>query len=64
MNRKRRIALLDPVEEIAYSRPARKGHAGYQEDTELQALMDNKGLESAKAYAMARYQGVMVAVMA
>lgn len=64
MTRKNSIALLDPIHRVAYSRPVRKSNAGYREDSELQALMDDKGLQRTKRYAATRYQGVMVAVMA
>lgn len=61
--RKRRIALIDPIEQVAYSRSARRGSRGYQEDAELQAVLSDKGLERARVFARARYQGVVVAVM-
>jgi hypothetical protein len=60
--RKPRIGLIDPIEEVAYSRPLRRG-ARYVEDTELQAVLDDKGLEHAKAFGRRRYHGIAVAVM-
>lgn len=63
MTRKRRIALIDPIERVAYSRSARSGTTGYREDAELQAVLLDKGLERARVFARTRYQGVVVAVM-
>ena len=57
-----RLAILDPIEGIAYSRPLRKG-GRYVEDNQLQALLDDKGIEAAKRFAALRYGGVMVAVL-
>lgn len=62
--RKPKIALLDPVDLVAYSRSVRCNSAGYHEDIELQSVLDDKGLEHARAFARTRYHGVMVAVLA
>ena len=60
---RRRIALLDPVEEVAYSRPARRA-GKYREDAVLQALLNDKGLDYARQYARRNYGGVYIAAMA
>lgn len=65
MVRKNRIALIDPVNEVAYSRPVRKGSAGnYVEDTELQDVLDDRGIDEAKLFASRRFHGVAIAVLA
>lgn len=56
-----RIALLDPVYEVAYSRTVRRG-ARYVEDETLCGLLWEKGLDVARQYALVNYQGVQVAV--
>ena len=61
--RKHKIALIDPIEQVAYSRSVRRGSSGYREDGELQAVLTDKGLERARVFARTRYQGVVVAVM-
>lgn len=63
MRRKNRIALIDPLEQVAYSRPVRKGNPKYREDLELQAVLSDKGLERARVFARNRYHGVVIAVM-
>jgi len=60
--RVRRIALLDPIHEVAYSRSHRKDTAGYKEDAALQSVLDDKGLRAARLFAMRRYLGVQIAV--
>ena len=62
MARKPRIALIDPVYGVAYSRPVRKG-GKYVEDVELQDVLDAKGRDAAKRFARRRYHGVMEAVL-
>jgi len=57
------MAFLDPVDLVAYSKPVRRNSAGYREDSELQAVLDNMGLERARVFASRRYQGVVIAVM-
>ena len=61
---KQRIALLDPVHFVAYSRSTRIKNAGYSEDARLQDLLLDKGLAVAKRYAARHYAGVCIAVMA
>ena len=58
-----RIALLDPINMVAYSRMARKD-AKYHEDEQLQSLLNDKGLAIAKQFASRNYGGVYVAVLA
>ncbi len=62
--RKPYVALLDPIDLVAYSKSVRCNTAGFREDTELQAVLDDKGLEHARVFARTRYHGVMVAVLA
>ena len=61
INRVPRVALIDPVYYVAYSRPIRKG-ARYVEDAALQDIVLDKGVEAAREYALTAYQGVQVAV--
>jgi len=61
---KQRIALLDPINLVAYSRSTRKANIGYSEDARLQDLLLDKGLAVAKRYASRHYAGVCIAVMA
>ena len=62
--RKQRIALIDPIHGVAYWRAARKGCAGiYHEDSEIQAVLNKKGLAAARLFASRHYQGVFVAVL-
>jgi len=61
MSRKPRLALLDPVEGVAYSRPLRRG-GKYVEDCELQAVLYDRGIDGAREFASRRYGGVVVAV--
>ena len=61
--RKPSVALLDPVDLVAYSKPVRRNSAGYREDPELQAALDSMGIEQARVFAGRRYHGVMVAVL-
>ena len=63
MTRKPRIALIDWVHKVAYSRTLQRNSAGYTEDPELQAVLDDKGFLAAKRFAMCNYHGVMVAVL-
>ena len=64
MTRKPRIALLDLIHWVAYSRSLQRNNAGYTEDAELQAVLDDKGFLAAKRFAMRHYHGVMIAVLA
>ena len=61
--RKQRIALIDPINGVAYSRPGRKNNRGYQEDCALQQCLDERGLPEARRFASRHYQGVVVAVL-
>jgi len=62
--RKPRVALLDPIDLVAYSKSARRNSVGFREDAELQSVLNDKGLEQARVFASRRYHGVMVAVLA
>lgn len=62
MKRNNRIVLLDPVDEVVYSRRARKG-SQYREDPELQVLYWDKGRVALKQYAMRSCQGYSEAVL-
>ena len=62
MKRKQRIVLLDPIDEVVYSRAHRRG-AQYHEDPSLQELLWDKGKKTLREHAMRAYVGYMEAVL-
>ena len=62
MKRQNRIVLLDPINEVVYSRLVRRG-AQYHEDASLQDLLCDKGRQVLREHAMRRYAGFVEAVM-
>jgi hypothetical protein len=62
MKRNNRIVLLDPIDEVVYSRLVRKG-AQYHEDASLQDLLCDKGKVALREHAMSRYAGYVEAVL-
>jgi hypothetical protein len=57
-----RKVLYDPLYEVVYSRPHRKG-SQYQEDASLQDYLADKGKGALREYAMRAYVGYQEAVL-
>ena len=60
--RKQRKVLYDPIDEVVYSRPHRKG-SQYREDPALQDYLADKGKGALREYAMRAYVGYQEAVL-
>lgn len=58
-----RVALIDPINEVAYSKSVRRNSAGYQEDAQLQRVMADRGVQETHEFATRRYHGSRIAVM-